>query len=99
MPSSTCWPAGDSFHCTIAGPSAAKPGLGRGKYTPLRVIQPARCVVTDTSAEKVTTRSPMGTRPRRPRTRPNASWVDDCGGYASSSVSGSSGAGSTAGGA
>src|SRR5207244_1111155 len=63
-----------------------------------RVIQPARCVVTATSAETVTTASPSGRRASAPRTRPNASCVDIAPMYVSSSARGTAGAAARGGG-
>src|SRR5512145_409658 len=60
---------------------------------PLRFIQPARCVVTATSADTVTIASPTGSRPSAPSTRPNASCVEARAGTGASSVSGTSGGG------
>ena len=64
---------------------------------PLRFIQPARCVVTATSADTVTTASPAGSRPSPASARPNASCVDDWSAYGSSSDSGIAGTGRAAG--
>src|SRR5205807_8901746 len=69
-----------------------------GPYPPVRLIQPARCVVTATSAETVTIASPSGRRASAPRTRPNASWVDIAPSYVSSSARGTAGAAARGGG-
>ena len=99
MPSSMCWPAGDSLHCTGCGTSANASFFTRGNHTPLRLIHPARWVVTATSAETVTMWSDAGVRPSALRTRPNASCVDVWPVNRSSRRSGTSGSGRRGGGA
>src|SRR2546428_420440 len=74
------------------GTSANGSGRASHAYTPLRLIQPARCVVTATSADAVTIASPSGRRPSAPSTRPNASCVDIAPSYVSSRFVGTLGA-------
>ncbi|PYN52340.1 MAG: hypothetical protein DMD92_21695, partial [Candidatus Rokuibacteriota bacterium] len=63
------------------------------------MIQPARCVVTATSADTVTMAFAASVRARAPSTRPNASWVEHSAGYVSASVAGTSGGAAGRGGA
>src|SRR5437867_1462713 len=93
IPSSMCWPVGDSFHWTASGRSANAGGFAVGKYTPFRLIHPARCVVTATSADTVTTDAATGRRASAPSARPNASWVELSAGDVSPGSTGTSGMG------